>query len=299
MRTSLLMNSGFVDRHRRRVRAGPGLVYLQRRPHEHVQPQRQHPQDAGQVPGRLGRPRTSSTARPAATLLDMVGDADFAGTAADRRRRARSCRRRRASIGPYELHDFFLFHFLRYGAPPEKILFLAGHARFERHLHAGRTAALAAVFVRRFFANQFKRSCLPDGPKVGSISLSPRGDWRMPSDAQAALWLRWLEAQPVRSKGVADDGERVVELCQSAEDAGVLAGRWPGHPPVVQRRPGSVPPQHGLLGPPTEIPSLLHPERSRPTLEDRFSACWAPSGQAKESEEMNCGPVRSPLAYHF
>jgi NAD+ synthase (glutamine-hydrolysing) len=96
-------------------------------------------------------------------------------------------------IGPYELHDFFLFHFLRYGAPPEKILYLAAHADFDRKYAAEEIRHWLEVFVRRFFGNQFKRSCLPDGPKVGSISLSPRGDWRMPSDAQAALWLRWLQ----------------------------------------------------------------------------------------------------------
>ncbi len=93
-------------------------------------------------------------------------------------------------IGPYELHDFFLFHFLRYGAPPAKILFLAEHARFERDYQAAEIRHWLTVFLRRFFANQFKRSCLPDGPKVGTISLSPRGDWRMPSDAQVAEWLQ-------------------------------------------------------------------------------------------------------------
>jgi NAD+ synthase (glutamine-hydrolysing) len=98
------------------------------------------------------------------------------------------------AVGPYELHDFFLFHFLRYGAPPEKILFLAGHAAFARKYAPEEIRKWLQVFVGRFFNQQFKRSCLPDGPKVGSISLSPRGDWRMPSDAQAALWLRWAEA---------------------------------------------------------------------------------------------------------
>jgi NAD+ synthase (glutamine-hydrolysing) len=93
-------------------------------------------------------------------------------------------------IGPYELHDFFLYHFLRYGTPPEKILYLASQARFDRPYSAEEVRRWLRVFLERFFANQFKRSCLPDGPKVGSISLSPRGDWRMPSDAQAALWLR-------------------------------------------------------------------------------------------------------------
>jgi len=99
-----------------------------------------------------------------------------------------------SSIGPYELHDFFLFHFLRYGAPPEKILFLAQHAHFKKNYSLTELRRWLQVFIRRFFNNQFKRSCLPDGPKVGSISLSPRGDWRMPSDAQASLWLRWAEA---------------------------------------------------------------------------------------------------------
>jgi NAD+ synthase (glutamine-hydrolysing) len=92
-------------------------------------------------------------------------------------------------IGPYELHDFFLFHFLRYGAPPEKILFLADHAKFEKAYTPEERRDWLKLFLQRFFGNQFKRSCLPDGPKVGTVSLSPRGDWRMPSDAQAALWL--------------------------------------------------------------------------------------------------------------
>ncbi len=98
-------------------------------------------------------------------------------------------------IGPYELHDFFLFHFLRYGAPPEKILYLAGHAAFDRPYRPEEVRRWLRVFLQRFFANQFKRSCLPDGPKVGSVSLSPRGDWRMPSDAQAALWLREMDRE--------------------------------------------------------------------------------------------------------
>ncbi|MCI0680728.1 MAG: NAD(+) synthase [Gemmataceae bacterium] len=96
-------------------------------------------------------------------------------------------------IGPYELHDFFLFHFLRYGAPPEKIVFLAEHATFERRYSSEELRRWLKLFVQRFFANQFKRSCLPDGPKVGTIALSPRGDWRMPSDAAAAAWLAWAE----------------------------------------------------------------------------------------------------------
>lgn len=93
-------------------------------------------------------------------------------------------------IGPYELHDFFLFHFLRYGAPPEKILYLADHASFDTPYTEEAMRRWLRLFFERFFANQFKRSCLPDGPKVGTISLSPRGDWRMPSDAAASEWLK-------------------------------------------------------------------------------------------------------------
>src|SRR2546427_10719646 len=101
-----------------------------------------------------------------------------------------------AIIGPYELHDFFLFHFMRYGVAPEKILFLAEHACFDRDYSPEEVRRWLGLFLERFFANQFKRSCLPDGPKVGSISVSPRGDWRMPSDAQATLWLRRLRENP-------------------------------------------------------------------------------------------------------
>jgi NAD+ synthase (glutamine-hydrolysing) len=106
-------------------------------------------------------------------------------------------------IGPFELHDFFLFHFLRYAAPPDKILFLADQARFDRQYSPEEIRRWLRLFIQRFFANQFKRSCLPDGPKVGSVSLSPRGDWRMPSDAQAAIWLKWSEEVPQSVEQVA------------------------------------------------------------------------------------------------
>ncbi|HEV2946712.1 MAG TPA: NAD(+) synthase, partial [Gemmataceae bacterium] len=107
------------------------------------------------------------------------------------------------TIGPYELHDFFLFHFLRYGAPPEKILFLAEHADFDRKYSPEEIRRWLQVFIQRFFSNQFKRSCLPDGPKVGTISLSPRGDWRMPSDAQATAWLEWAKTDgPAKHENV-------------------------------------------------------------------------------------------------
>jgi NAD+ synthase (glutamine-hydrolysing) len=96
-------------------------------------------------------------------------------------------------VGPYELHDFFLFCLLRWGAGPRKILFLAGQA-FAGRYDDSMLRHWLAVFLRRFFAQQWKRSVMPDGPKVGSVSLSPRGDWRMPSDADPAAWLRDLEA---------------------------------------------------------------------------------------------------------
>jgi NAD+ synthase (glutamine-hydrolysing) len=94
-------------------------------------------------------------------------------------------------LGPYELHDFFLHHFFR-GAGPRKLLFLAEHAFAGRHDREALRRTLR-TFVERFFAQQYKRSCLPDGPKVGSVSLSPRGDWRMPSDVSAAAWLAELD----------------------------------------------------------------------------------------------------------
>ena len=91
-------------------------------------------------------------------------------------------------VGPYELHDFFLYYFLRFGFSPCKIFMLAQVA-FAQTYDDETIKKWLRTFTRRFFAQQFKRSCLPDGPKVGSVTLSPRGDWRMPSDASAALWL--------------------------------------------------------------------------------------------------------------
>jgi NAD+ synthase (glutamine-hydrolysing) len=94
-----------------------------------------------------------------------------------------------STVGPYELVDFFLYHFLRWGCEPAKILFLASQTKFDTAYTADEVRRWLRVFLTRFFANQFKRSCLPDGPKVGSVSVSPRGDWRMPSDAAAKAWL--------------------------------------------------------------------------------------------------------------
>jgi NAD+ synthase (glutamine-hydrolysing) len=108
-------------------------------------------------------------------------------------------------IGPVELVDFYLYPFVRFGTRPGKILFLANEARKQRSFDGRYTLEdlnkWLAVFIRRFFANQFKRTCMPEGPKIGSVSLSPRGDWRMPSDAEPALWLEDLEKMCSRLRG--------------------------------------------------------------------------------------------------
>ena len=95
-------------------------------------------------------------------------------------------------VGPYELHDFFIYYFLRYGFSPSKIFIMAQTA-FKDVYDDEIIKKWLTTFCRRFFTQQFKRSCLPDGPKVGSVSLSPRGDWRMPSDASYALWIKECE----------------------------------------------------------------------------------------------------------
>ena len=95
-------------------------------------------------------------------------------------------------VGPYELHDFFLYYMLRFGYPPRKIYRIA-RKTFAGAYDDATIKKWLVTFIRRFFTQQFKRSCLPDGPKVGTVTLSPRGDWRMPSDACAALWLEQAE----------------------------------------------------------------------------------------------------------
>ncbi len=102
-------------------------------------------------------------------------------------------------VGPYELHDFFLHCVLRYGYRPSKIYLLAcrafdGSDKRVKSYDAETIKHWLTIFCRRFFNQQFKRSCLPDGPKVGNCSLSPRGDWRMPSDAVSRAWLDECEA---------------------------------------------------------------------------------------------------------
>ena len=95
-------------------------------------------------------------------------------------------------VGPYILHDFFLYYMLRFGFAPDKIFRLAKYAFFD-DFGSDEILKWLKVFYKRFFAQQFKRSCIPDGPKVGSVALSPRGDLRMPSDASAKLWIDEIE----------------------------------------------------------------------------------------------------------
>ena len=97
------------------------------------------------------------------------------------------------SVGPYELHDFFLYHLVRHGSSPDKILYLARKATFDAPQSPGEIKRWLKTFLARFFSQQFKRDCVPNGPKVGSVSLSPRGDWRMPPDAAAKAWLDLLD----------------------------------------------------------------------------------------------------------
>ncbi|MDR1217692.1 MAG: NAD(+) synthase [Oscillospiraceae bacterium] len=108
-------------------------------------------------------------------------------------------------IGPYELHDFFLYHVMRKGRTPSSVLELAALA-FHGVYGRGVILRWLRVFYSRFFSQQFKRSCLPDGPKIGSVTLSPRGDWRMPSDASPELWLRELDALGQPADGAEQSG---------------------------------------------------------------------------------------------
>lgn len=96
-------------------------------------------------------------------------------------------------IGPYELHDFFLYHMIYGKSSPEKVFYLASVAFAEKY-NQEIIKTTMKQFVKRFFSQQFKRNCMPDGPKVGCISLSPRGEWRMPSDAVGTMWLRAIDA---------------------------------------------------------------------------------------------------------
>lgn len=129
---------------------------------------------------------------PARSILHDVLDTPFSPELLPADEEGNIAQKTEHFVGPYELHDFFLHRMLRYGDGPKRIFFLACQAFNEKYA-PDEIGKWLRVFYKRFFAQQFKRSCLPDGPKVGSVNLSPRGDWRMPSDASAAVWLKELE----------------------------------------------------------------------------------------------------------
>ena len=129
----------------------------------------------------------AATSPSKATLLDIV-DTPLSPELTPADEHGDIAQKTEDLVGPYILHDFFLYYFLRYGFTPQKILMLAKKA-FSSSFDDETIQKWLKVFIRRFFSQQFKRSCLPDGPKVGSVSLSPRGDWRMPTDASSNLWL--------------------------------------------------------------------------------------------------------------
>lgn len=129
---------------------------------------------------------------PALSILHDVLDTPFSPELLPADKEGNIAQKTEHFIGPYELHDFYLHRMLRYGDGPKRILFLAGQA-FQGKYTPDEIEKWLRVFYKRFFSQQFKRSCLPDGPKVGSVNLSPRGDWRMPSDASVALWLKELD----------------------------------------------------------------------------------------------------------
>jgi NAD+ synthase (glutamine-hydrolysing) len=133
---------------------------------------------------------------PVATALREVLDTPISPELLRPRADGSIAQHTEALVGPYELVDFFLYHFLRFGFGPRRIARMALHA-FDGRYELGEIRRWLLVFLRRFFANQFKRDCVPDSPKVGSGgSLSPRGDWRMPSDASVAAWIAEAESIP-------------------------------------------------------------------------------------------------------
>ncbi len=126
-----------------------------------------------------------------ATLLDIV-DTPISPELVPANDRGEIQQKTEDLVGPYELHDFFLYYFMRFGFRPEKIDYLAQRT-FKDKYDSATIRKWLHTFFRRFFSQQFKRSCLPDGPKVGTVAISPRGDWRMPSDASVAGWLKEIE----------------------------------------------------------------------------------------------------------
>ena len=135
---------------------------------------------------------TERDAATRATLLDIL-DTPVSPELLPADDEGRIAQKTEDLVGPYELHDFFLYHIIRWGFAPGKVFRLAQQALGRKYSREVILKWLKS-FYRRFFSQQFKRDCVPDGPKIGTVSLSPRGDWRMPSDAQAALWLAEVES---------------------------------------------------------------------------------------------------------
>ncbi len=140
----------------------------------------------------FGRLADSSSEELKATLLDII-DTPISPELTPADENGNIKQKTEELVGPYELHDFFLYYMLRYGFSPGRVWILARKA-FDGVYDERTIKHWMKTFYRRFFNQQFKRSCLPDGPKVGSVCLSPRGDWRMPSDASSRLWLSAVEA---------------------------------------------------------------------------------------------------------
>lgn len=132
------------------------------------------------------------TYRPAAAILRDINETPISPELLPPDEQGEIAQETESIIGPYSLHDFFLYHVIRFGFAPAKILELASRA-FAGDFDRETILCWMKVFYRRFFSQQFKRSCLPDGPKIGSVGLSPRGDWHMPSDASSRIWLDELE----------------------------------------------------------------------------------------------------------
>lgn len=132
---------------------------------------------------------------PARSILHDILDTPFSPELLPADEEGNIAQKTEHFVGPYVLHDFFMHRMLRYGDGPKRIFFLACQA-FSKAYAADEIGQWLRVFYKRFFAQQFKRSCMPDGPKVGSVNLSPRGDWRMPSDAVADTWLNELKNDP-------------------------------------------------------------------------------------------------------
>ena len=137
----------------------------------------------------IANKHTDETARE--ILMDIL-DTPFSPELLPADKEGKIVQKTESFVGPYELHDFFIYRMLRHNDEPRRIYFISQQA-FENTYSAEEILKWLKVFYKRFFSQQFKRSCMPDGPKVGSINLSPRGDWRMPSDAMATVWLDDLD----------------------------------------------------------------------------------------------------------